>query len=76
MATSRRGRHVESLPPEQTAPTAVEDVDGFEGDVTPPPDDKDEEPLASVGLVSPPCSASTTIIGKNLSICVCKLDNK
>jgi hypothetical protein len=33
MSTSRRGLHVKSLPPEQAAPTVVEDVDGFEGDV-------------------------------------------
>ena len=74
MSTSRRGRHVESLPPEQAAPTVVDDVDGSEGDVTPLPDIEDVEPLASVGIVSPPCPAPTTTTGKDLSICVCIFD--
>ena len=76
MSTSRRGRHVESLPPEQASPTVVDDVDGFDGDVTPLPEYEDAKPLASVGLVSPPSPAPTTTTGKNLSVCVCKLDMK
>ena len=60
----------------QPPPYVAEDVDGFEGDVTPLPNDEDAEPLASVGLVSPPCLAPTTATGKNLLVCVCKLDMK
>ncbi len=74
MSTSRRGRHVESLPPEQVAPAVVDDVDGSEGDVTPLHDNEDADLLASVVIVSPPCHAPTTNTGKNLSACVCILD--
>ena len=76
MATSGRGCHVESLPPKQEAPTVIDDVDGFEGGVTPFPDDEDAEPLTSVGLVSLPCLAPTTTTGKKISVCVCRLDMK
>ena len=74
MSTSRRGRHVESLPPEQAAPTVVDDVDGSEGDVTPLPHNEDVEPLASVVIVSPSCPAPTTTTGKNLLVCACILE--
>jgi len=70
MSTSRRGRHVESLPPKQAAPTVIEGVDCFEGDATPLLDVEDSEPLASVGLVLPPCLAPTTTTGKTLLVCV------
>ena len=58
MSTSRRGRHVESLPLEQAAHTVVEDVDGFEGDVIPLLGDEDSELLASVDLVFATMSCS------------------
>ena len=44
--------------------------------VTPLLDDEDAKPLASVGLVSPPCLAPTMTTGKNLPDCVCILDMK
>ncbi len=48
MSTSRRGRHVQVLPPEQATPTGVEDAYGFEGVVIPLHDHEDCEPLASI----------------------------
>ena len=57
-------------------PTVVDDVDGPECDVTPLRDDEDAEPLASAGLVSPPCPVPTTTTGRNISVCVCRLDMK
>ncbi len=48
MSTSRRGRHVESIPVEEAAPTVPEDADDLEPDVIPEVAEVDAEPLASI----------------------------
>ncbi len=65
---SRRGRHVESLPAEEAAPTVLEDADDLEPDVIPEVDEIDSKPLASIENASPSCPDPTTTTGKTIRI--------
>ena len=68
MSTSRRERHVESLPLEEAAPTVPVDADDLEPDVIPEVDEVDAEPLASIETASPSCPDATTTTGKTIHI--------
>ncbi len=68
MSTSRRGRHVESLPTEEATPTVPEDADNLEPDVIPDVDEEDLEPLASIEHASPSYPYPTTTSGKTIRI--------
>ncbi len=68
MSTSRRGRHVESLPTEAAAPTVPEDADDLEPDVILEVDEVDTKPLASIENASPSCTDTTTTTGKTIRI--------
>ena len=68
MSSSRRGRHVDSLPLKEAAPTVPEDADDLEPDVIPEFDGVDAEPLASIETASPSCPDTTTTTGKTIHI--------
>ena len=75
MSTSRRGRHAERSPEEESAPTVVENVDGIDDVVPPVSDDEDWEPLRNIEQGSPPSvatAAPTTTTGNTLFVCVLK----
>ena len=67
MSSSRRGRHVDSLPVEEAAPTVPEDADELEPTIIPEVEEVDAEPLASILTASPSCPDTTTT-GKNIRI--------
>ncbi len=68
MSTSRRGRHVESLPAEEEALTVPEDADDLEPNVILEVDEVYSEPLASIENASPSCPDPTTTKGKTIRI--------
>ena len=67
-STSRRGRHVESLPVEESAPTVPEDADDLEHDIIHEVDEVDAEPLASIETASTSCPDTTATTGKTIHI--------
>ncbi len=68
MSTSRRERHVESLPAKEAAPTVPEDADDLEPGVIHEVDEVDSEPLASIENASPSCPDPTTTTGNTILI--------